>query len=361
MLIERVLIVDPVDGEYTGSVQFGEKIERIMKKETDYDYILMPGFIDPHTHGLVGIDTMEASKADYEKWINENFSRGVTHFLPTTVSASKADILHILKRFKGVRKSIGGLHLEGPFISIKKKGAQNPEHIRKPSLEELKEIITDSVRLITMAPEVEGFYEVLPYLTERDVRVSIGHSNAVFEDMAKAFQNNVRRITHFPNGLRALHHRELGVVGGALYLDFTIELIVDGVHSSPEFVDFTYRIKGADKIILITDSISATGLKDGSYTLGGLDVKVVGGKATLADGTLAGSTLTFDNAVKNFHRFTHCTLKELAMVSSYNAARDLGIDDEGRIKEGYRANFVLLDKELNVVKTVFEGNVVYKK
>jgi len=365
--IGNILIVDPIKGEFVGNVLVdGGRIESVIPKNSDvYKYIAMPGFIDLHTHGCIGKDTMRLSAEDLEGWEKFLYSQGVTAFLPTTVSAKKEDMLRVSKFVdeyvhERAYTSVYGIHYEGPYINIEKKGAQNSDMIRAATTEEIREVISSVVKLITMAPEVEGFYDVLTVLKENKTVVSLGHTNAGFKDMRRAFLYGVNRITHFPNAIKGLHHRELGGVGAGLYLDFEIEMIVDGIHLAPEFVDMIYRIKGADKIMLITDSIDAAGLEDGKYNLGGLDVTVKNGKATLPDGTLAGSTLLFNKAIKNFKKFTNCSLRELAKVSSYNAARNLAIEDVARIEEGYKANIVLLDKELNVIRTYLNGETVYE-
>ncbi|MDN5342871.1 MAG: N-acetylglucosamine-6-phosphate deacetylase [Oceanotoga sp.] len=363
MRIEKVLIVDPIKGEFTGDVIIeNERIKEVIPVDYEkYEQILMPGFVDYHTHSLKGIDTMHAKKEDFEKWANMNFEYGVTSFFPTTVSASKTQILSVIKNLENVGESIDGLHLEGPFINEEKKGAQNPAYIRNPTIEELEEITPEMVKLISMAPERQNFKEALNYLKTKKVRVSIGHSSAGYEIYKDAFKNGVDRITHFPNALSAFHHREIGGTGSALLFDFKVEIIADGIHSVPEFIELTYKIKGADKIILITDSMEAAGLEDGQYELGGLPVTVKEGVARLKSGSIAGSTLLFDKGVRNFKKFTNCTLQDLAKVSSYNAAVDCGIKDIGRIENGYYANIVLLDKDLNVLKTIFKGKEVYNK
>lgn len=365
--ISDILIVDPIKGEFVGDVLIDSgRIESVIPKNSDvYKHIAMPGFIDLHTHGCMGKDTMRLSAKDLEEWENFLYSQGVTTFLPTTVSAKKEDMLRVSDFIdeyvhEKADTSVHGVHYEGPYISVKKKGAQNSTMIRSATVGEMREIISSVVKLITMAPEVEGFYDVLPILKKNRTVVSLGHTDASFKDMRRAFLYGVNRITHFPNAVRGLHHRELGGVGAGLYLDFGIEMIVDGIHLTPNFVDMVYRIKGADRIVLITDSIDAAGLRDGKYNLGGLNVTVENGRAVLSDGTLAGSTLLFSRAIKNFKKFTNCSLKELAKVSSYNAARDLEIGGVARINEGCKANIVLLDEELSVVRTYLNGEIVYE-
>jgi len=362
MKIENVLIVDPLIGEFTGDIiTEGKTICDIIPHYCNYEKIVMPGFADVHTHAFEKIDTMNASKEDFEKWSKKNFEHGVTSLIPTTVSASKEDILKVIENIKFCVTPIEGLHLEGPFINPEKKGAQNPDYIRNPSVDEIVEITPDFVRLITMAPERPNFYEALKYLQKKNIKVSIGHSGAGYDMMEKAYLNGADRITHFPNALNQLHHRDISGTGSAMLLDFNVELICDGIHSSKEFIKLTYKVKGSDRIILITDSMEAAGLNDGKYNLGGLDVYVEKGVARLKSGNIAGSTLLFDKGVKNFYEFTGCSLKELSKVSSYNALKDLNIENKGRIKIGYNANFVVLDKEINVQETIFEGKTVYKK
>lgn len=356
MRIEGVLIVDPIDGEYVGDVSIeGGKISGVELSDRKADYILMPGFIDIHTHGAVGVDFLESE--DWEMATEFFQSQGVTTFFPTSVSTSFEKMVEFLKKV-----SEGGLyaHLEGPYISVEKKGAQNPDYIRKATLEEVEKLVEyDSLKTITLAPE-ENDVKIVERLEESGIRVSLGHSNAKYSDTLRAHKAGARRITHFPNALRSLHHREIGISGAGLLNDFYLELITDGVHVSREMIELIYKIKGCDRIILITDSISATGLEDGEYELGGLKVFVRDGTARLEDGTLAGSTLGFSKGVKNFKEFTGCSLKCLSKVSSYNAAVHMGLDGKGRISEGFDADLVILDFDLNVVEVYKKGEEIFQ-
>ncbi|KAF2956131.1 N-acetylglucosamine-6-phosphate deacetylase [Marinitoga sp. 38H-ov] len=356
MLIENVLIVDPIDGEYVGDVVIeGNLIKSIKKHDKTYNYILMPGFVDTHTHGYKGIDFMNSTKDDLKRWAEENFSHGVTRFYPTTVSASIEKLKNIIINFEPIL-SAKGIHLEGPFINKKKKGAQNEDYIYNPKLEYLKDLICDKIKIITMAPELEGFFDTINFLKEKNVIISLGHSDGDYNAYKKSLEFGINRITHFPNAIKPLHHREIGGVGAGLLNDFKLELIVDNIHLSPDFVKLVYSIKNIEDIILVTDSIPATRLDDGKYSLGGLEVFVKNKKATLKDSTIAGSTLTFDIAIRNFYNSTNCSLQELAKISSYNALQNLNIFNEGRIKENYIANLVILSKDLEIIQTIYEGN-----
>ncbi|HAA82851.1 MAG: N-acetylglucosamine-6-phosphate deacetylase [Thermotoga sp. 47_83] len=362
MVVEKVLIVDPIDGEFTGDVEMEEgKIVKIEKRECIPRGVLMPGFVDPHIHGVMGADTMNCDFSEMEEFL---YSQGVTTFLATTVSTSLEKMKEILAKageyiLENPSTSLLGVHLEGPYISKEKKGAHSEKHIRPPSERELREIDFPT-KMLTFAPEIESS-ELLLKLVERDIVLSAGHSIATFEEFMKFYKEGVKRITHFPNGLKPLHHREIGITGAGLLLDdVKLELICDGVHLSREMVKLVYKVKKADGTVLVTDSISAAGLKDGATTLGDLVVKVKNGVPRLEDGTLAGSTLLFSQAVKNFRKFTGCSLTELAKVSSYNSCVELGLDDRGRIAEGTRADLVLLDEDLNVVMTIKEGEVVFR-
>lgn len=347
MIIDNVLIVDPIDGEFTGSIEFEDKILSIRRYDCTPKYVLMPGFADTHTHGYMGIDCMQSTKEEFKQWADLVEKEGVTYLFPTTVSADFKMLEEVIKRFSlAEHPLLFYLHLEGPFINKERAGAQNKEYIT-----DFNEKIIDleKVKIITVAPEIQGFFELLKILKENKVTVSIGHSNATFDIFKKAYEAGVNRITHFPNALPQLHHREIGIVGGVFLYKPFVEIIPDLIHLSQDFLRLVYKLLGPDRIILVTDSISATGLKDGIYDLGRLLVKVKDGIARLEDGTLAGSTLKYSDGLRNFKKVTNCSLKDLSKVSSYNALRSIGIDG-GRIKEGYPAKFVLLNQDLQIIK-----------
>ncbi|MDK2886958.1 MAG: N-acetylglucosamine-6-phosphate deacetylase [Thermosipho sp. (in: thermotogales)] len=352
MIIEKILIVDPIDGEYCGDVEIEEGIiVNVRKKENFPRYVLMPGFVDPHTHGRAGIDCMSASSVEFEIWAEHVRKEGVSFLFPTTISSSKKLLEKVIYNFsKAYHPILSFLHFEGPFISKEKAGAQNKQYIMGFSKNKLPHL-KNNVKIITAAPEVKGFEKLVKFAKDNNIIISLGHSNGTFKDFKSAFEQGIDRITHFPNALRTFYHREIGPIGAAFLYKFYVELIIDNVHLSPYFVKLMYKILGPERIILITDSISATGLKDGIYELGGLLVKVENGIAKTEEGILAGSTLRYIDAVKNFKKATNCSLKELSMVTSYNALKNLGMRG-GRIKEGYPAKLVLLDENLNVVSTI---------
>ena len=356
MKIEGVLVVDPVDGEYVGDVYVEDgKISSVELSDRKASFIMMPGFIDIHTHGAVGIDFLESK--DWESVKEFFYSQGVTTFFPTSVSTS----FDKMKEFLEIAGENGMYaHLEGPYISVEKKGAQNPEYIRGATFDEVENLIRyDSLKTITLAPEAND-PDIIREFEENGIRVSLGHSNAEYSETMRAYESGARRITHFPNALRSIHHREIGISGAGLLEDFYLELIVDGVHVSKDMIRLIYNVKGCDRIILVTDSISATGLEDGKYELGGLKVFVEEGIARLEDGTLAGSTLTFSRALKNFRKFTGCDLKCLSKVSSYNAAVHIGLGKKGRISEGFDADLAILDWDLNIVEVYRNGEKIFQ-
>ncbi|SHH52200.1 N-acetylglucosamine-6-phosphate deacetylase [Thermosipho atlanticus] len=352
MVIERVLIVDPIDGEYCGSVVIENGvIVDIIKNNSAPRYIVMPGFVDSHSHGKAGIDCMTASSLEFENWAEHVRTEGVTYLFPTTVSSSKKSLENVVANFsKANHPVLNFLHFEGPFINIERSGAQNKKYITSFSKDRLPEV-KDKVKIITAAPEVEKFNELIKFAKKENIVISLGHSNGTFKDFKESFEKGINRVPHFPNALKRFHHRDVGPIGAVFLYKFYVELIVDNMHLSNEFLKLVYNILGPKRIMLVTDSIPAAGLEDGIYNLGEMNVKVKNGVARLENGSLAGSTLKYIEGVKNFRKATNCSLKELSMVTSYNSLKLLGIKG-GRIRRGYPAKIVILDEDLNVKKTI---------
>ena len=327
-------------------------------------FIAMPGFVDLHIHGAAGSDMMDATIDAYETIASSLLQEGVTAFLCTTMTQSNEAIEAAIQQFKTKTahlKNIVGIHLEGPFVNAQRAGAQPIEHIQPPNVELFKKWHTlseESIKLITIAPELvqDDFIETL---VELGIIVSAGHTDATSEQLRYAQQQGLRSITHLYNQMRPFHHRETGAIGEALFNDeLYCELIADFIHCSEAAAKFALKCKGDDRLILITDAMRAKGLSEGTYDLGGQAV-TVGKDARLADGTLAGSILKMNEAVKNMAPF--CQPEQLVKLSSTNANRLLGRQHYGAIKEGFKADLVLLDRSFEVQYTILNGQIVYSK
>lgn len=337
------------------------------------DQILVPGFIDEHMHGINGYDVMDGSVETLRKIAEEVAKEGVTSFLATTstVSIQKTiNTLHAVKTFKEIDNScyaeIIGAHLEGPFLSKTYQGAQLGEYIINPSISLMKEFIIESgnnVKLVTLAPEEENGLDLIKYLKEHNIIASVGHSNATFNIIEQSIKQGLTTVTHTYNAQKPIHHREVGVVGAAMLFDeLYTELICDGIHVSSPAVKLLCKNKPLDKIVLITDSLPEKGLKDGVYLDNDQEIYVKNNELRLKDGTLAGSSLTMNQAIKNIINFTGVSLTNAINFATSNPAKNLNIFDKvGSIKVGKLANFAVIDKELNVYQTIRCGNIIYKK
>jgi len=324
-----------------------------------------PGFIDLQVNGGGGYN-MDTSSEGISNIVSFHTSHGTTALLPTTVTAPVEKIRETIRKVRETeQQAILGMHIEGPFVSHRRKGAQNPQYILEPSIEKFNELVKGYegfIKIVTLAPELAGAEELIARIKEIEAIPSLGHSDATYEETIKALDGGVALFTHLFNAMRPLHHREPGAVGAALDSDAMVELIADGIHVHPAIVRLLLKAKGIDNICLVTDSISAAGLKDGEYSLGGLDVFVKGEEARLTDGTLAGSTLTMDRAVKNFIEFTDVSLPKAVRAASLNPARLLGIDGrKGSLKAGQDADIVIFDEGFNIHYTIIGGEIVYSK
>ncbi|MDN5332355.1 MAG: hypothetical protein PWP45_1580 [Tepidanaerobacteraceae bacterium] len=335
-------------------------------------YYLGPGFIDIHNHGNSGKDFMDASFDAYETMAKFHLAHGVTGFLATVMTGSFDEMekalsaagRYIKERQGGGKKArMLGIYLEGPYFSPKKKGAQPPEHIRKPDVKELKELIEAScgtVRVVSLAPEVEGAEDAIRYLKEKRITIAMGHTDATYEEAKRGINLGITLATHTFNGMRGFEHRQPGAVGACLVDDRVYcEIICDGIHLSKAAVDLTIRAKGREKVVLVSDAMMATGLSDGEYTLGGQRVFVKDGRAALADGTIAGSTLTLDRAVRYLVKTLGVPLKDALRMASLNPAKAVGLSDrKGSIEQGKDADMVIFDDNLDI-KTVIVGGEVF--
>ncbi len=331
---------------------------------------LMPGFIDLHIHGRSGYDIIEGTSEAINSIIRDLPSEGTTGFLATTLTVAKDELNNAIKNVINYDKTLKGaevygIHLEGPFINEKFKGAQNANYIENASIEQIKywqKIGNNSIKKVTYAIEKTNT-EFTKYLVDDNIIASVGHSDANFSEVIKHTGNGLSSITHFHNGQSGHHHRNPGVVTAGFYSDeLSTEIICDGIHIHPDVLKTIFKIKGRDNIIMITDSMAAKGMPDGEYKLGGLDVSKKGSEVRLSDGTLAGSCLEMNKAVKNFLQFTNASICDVSVMTSKNQAIALGIDNKvGSIKENYIANITVLDESFDVIMTLVHGEVVYKK
>ncbi len=338
----------------------------------DTDGVVLPGFIDEHIHGAGGADAMDGTE-DALQTISEYVAKeGTTGFLATTMTQSPENIGKALKNVKTVREKgeykgaeILGVHLEGPFISPKHVGAQPLEYVAKPAPEtfdKYNEISGGNIKVVTLAPEVEGGLDLVKHLAKIGVVASIGHTGAKFSDVEAAVAAGATNVTHTYNAQTPLHHREAGVVGAAMLIDeLNCEMICDTIHVSVPAIKIFVKNKPHDKFTLITDAMRAKGMPDGLSELGGQQVFVKNGEARLADGTLAGSVLKMNVAVKNLVEKVGVSFTDAVDFASANPAKNLGLYDErGSIEVGKRADFAVMDKDYNILYTVIGGKVVYK-
>ncbi|KOP71242.1 N-acetylglucosamine-6-phosphate deacetylase [Cytobacillus solani] len=337
-------------------------------------YTVIPGLIDVHIHGVDGSDVMDGTKEALDRMSAALPKEGTTSFLATTMTQSEEAIQHALinvakymeTQLFTKKAEILGIHLEGPFVNKKMAGAQPIQYIIKPNVDLFKkwqQLSNGNIKLVTLAPEIDGCLELIHYLRDTDVIASIGHSLSTYEETKEAINAGVTHATHLFNQMSGLHHREPGVVGAVfLQKELKAELIADGIHTTPEIVKLAYKIIGHDRLILITDSMRAKCLKNGTYDLGGQDVTVQNGKAVLSDGTLAGSILKMGGALKNMISFTGCTLADVIQMGSANPAKQLNIfDRKGSIAVGKDADLVILDKNYDVKMTLCKGLISYDK
>lgn len=346
----------------------GKKESKIDNIDYDFsDFYVSPGFIDVHIHGAFGGDFLDCEYEEIEKIVTFLASKGVVGFLPTIVTAPIKDMKEAVKKLekyinnqKNGAKALG-IHLEGPFLNPKYKGAQPEEYIIKPDINILKDLYSPYLRVMTIAPEMDDEFKVIKYLKERKVVVSAGHTDASYDLMRNAVLNGISHITHLFNGMRALHHREPGIVGYALVNDHvSVEVIADGYHLSDVILKMVVKLKPRDKVLLITDAIMATGLKDGEYRLSTQKVVVKEGKVVLESGSLAGSTLTMDRAIRNIIQMTGVNIIDAVYMASYSPARLLGLENrKGSIEIGKDADITVFDEDFNIKMTMVEGKKVF--
>lgn len=331
------------------------------------DHYIAPGLIDLHLHGAVGRDVMDGTAEGLEEIASHQARCGVTGFVPTTLAAPLSSTKNAVETIRAAMtrhlpSEILAVYLEAPFLSSKKKGAQNPEFIRPLDQEAMKAILEfcgGLKTIITVAPEVGDNLSFIPTLKKSGLLVSIGHSDATYEMAIQSFQQGITHATHLYNAMSGFLPREPGVIGAVLDSDgVTAELIADGIHVHPAALRLALRQKGADRICLVTDSMNAAGLGDGYFRVGGLDAVVKDGQARLKDsGALAGSVLTMNKAVRNISQWTGLPVPWAVRMASLTPARVLGLDGEmGSIEMGKLANLAVFDRDFNAVAAYVRGN-----
>lgn len=339
------------------------------------DAILAPGFVDIHMHGGAGLDVMRASPGELPRLNKFLSTHGVTGYFPTTVAAPLDQTCAALQRLadaiegsRDFRSTNGdavqarplGIHLEGPFLSHKRRGVHPPENLLEPTpevFERLWQAARGHVRMMTIAPELPGAMEVIAEAARRKVCVSIGHSDAMIDAARDAAKAGASHATHTFNAMRPLDHREPGILGEVLTSErLSADIIADGIHLAPEIVQLFLQAKGVERAVLITDAMAAAGMPDGTYQLGPIQVEVKNGRCT-SNGTLAGSVLTMDRAVRNVTQFSDWSLRDAVRAATLNPASATGLSQHGRLAAGAEANLVVLSSGGDVKKTIVRGQI----
>ncbi len=334
--------------------------------------LVTPGLIDVHTHGAGGAEVFSGSVADLQRMALTLAQQGVTAFLATTVCHRPTGHAHLRNAGDFIsRQSPGGarclgIHLEGPYISVKRRGGIDPASIDSPatqSLDELLEICAGGLRMMTLAPELPGHLKLIEPLLRRRVIPSLGHTDASYAQAAAGFDAGIRHATHLFNAMPPILHRTPGCVAAVFnHPEVTAQIISDGVHVHAEIVNLAYRLLGAERCVLITDGMQASGLPDGRYLYAGKEYETRNGTARYLDGTLIGSTLPLIEIALRFRSYTGCSLEVALQCASLNPARVLGLADrKGAIRPGYDADLVVWNDDFSVYATVINGEVVHRR
>lgn len=331
---------------------------------------ISPGFVDIHIHGYDGVDTMDGAVEDIQIIAKGIPSNGVTSFLPTTMTMAREDITTALESVRTAmsvqRAKVGaeilGVHMEGPFLNVAFKGAQNEAYFQEPDAQYVKDN-QDIVRHITVAPEIDGAMDFIRDLEQNTtISIAMGHTAATFEQAMAGIEAGADHVTHIFNAMTGLHHREPGVVGAALASNATCEMICDTIHVHPGLFKMIHKVKGPDKLILVTDCMRAGGKEDGEYSLGGQKVFLKDGSARLEDGTLAGSVVKLNDAVKNMMDHTDIPVEEAVQYVTINPATVINAQDsKGTLDIGKDADITIFDEDINIQITIGRGKVIYEK
>ena len=352
--------------EYIADIR-SETIEGLAEVVDATDCYVVPGFVDIHTHGAVGVDFCDTCPKAIEKMATFLLSQGVTSFLGTTMALPADELLlvcEIAKPLIGLpainQATLQGINMEGPFFSYEKRGAQNPEYIISADVDLFKEMIKASgggIRTLAIAPEILGGMDCIKEAS-KECSVSLAHSTASYQMAMEGFKAGATHVTHLFNGMPPLNHREPGIVGAALDAKAYVEVICDGIHLHPAVIRAVFRLFDEDKVCLISDAMSACGMTDGRYDLGGQMVTVQGNSATIESGSLAGSVTSLSDGFRNAISFGVPFEKALKAVT-INPAKSVRIDHlVGTIAAGKYADLLLLDEQLQIKKIIKHGSIV---
>ena len=371
--LPEVGVVNTNIGFENGKIVYIGQDDSQIEAIAEVDGIVVPGFIDQHIHGAGGSDGMDGTQKDLQI-ISETIAReGTTGFLATTMTQSPENISKALVAVKEIMEKgeysgaeVLGVHLEGPFISPKHIGAQPLEYVAKPSIEvfdEYDKLSGGNIKIVTLAPEQEGGFELVEHLAKLGKVASIGHTGSTYQDVESAVKAGAKNVTHTYNAQTGLHHREVGVVGSAMLFDeLNCEVICDTIHVSVPAIKLIIKNKPHNKFTLITDAMRAKGMPDGLSELGGQTVIVKNGEARLENGALAGSVLKMNDAVKNVVTKLGVSFTDAIDFATRNPAENIGVlNERGTIEVGKRADFTVLDDNFNVLLTVVGGKIVYKR
>jgi N-acetylglucosamine-6-phosphate deacetylase len=366
------------DGKIIYAGQSDFKLEGCIVIDAKDNYI-SPGFVDIHTHGGGGYDFMDGTCEAYLGAAVKHAQHGTTSMVPTTLASSNKELEETFEAFREAKRlnkngsQFLGIHLEGPYFAMSQRGAQDPRYIRNPQRVEYEKILdlSDDIIRWSAAPELEDAIEFGRFLRDKKVLPSIGHSDAIYEQVQEAYENGYTHVTHLYSGMSGVHrinaYRYAGVIESAFLIDdMTVEIIADGAHLPPCLLQLIYKIKGPSRIALITDSMRAAGMPEGESIMGsikdGQKVIVEDGVAKLMDrSAFAGSVATTDRLVRTVVKKADIPLKDAVRMMTITPAKIIGADGEkGSLVEGKDADIIIFDNEINIKMTIVMGNIVYK-
>lgn len=365
IVLEKDRIIDIVKSNKVDS----NKYEEIIDLKGKY---ISPGFIDIHTHGAMGFDILDATDEAIDNISKYHIKNGVTSYIGTIITSSKENIIKAIKNIVNYKHKINssqiiGIHLEGPFFNLEKKGAQPSEYITLPNKDLIVEIIKkskDKLKIVSLAPELNGALNIINILKNNNIHVGIAHSNASASETKEAIDSGVTIVNHLYNGMRAFSHREPGIIGASLTDDRVYcEIIYDRIHVHDLAVSLALKSKGLDKVILVSDSMMAAGLNDGKYLIGNQKVIVKNNEPRLLSGGLAGSTLNLKTAIENIISHQKLNIREAINLASINPARALELDSEiGSIEIGKKADLLIFDyinNKILIKDIILNGRRIY--